>query len=669
MLQLLQFLRRDRTVKPATTPKWLILAIFCFAAVIFAAGCWKYALFRYDGLDLAIYAQTLWKTAHGELFGLTIHAPSYLGDHAELLLVLLAPLYALWSDPRLLILLQAAALAGGAWFLWRYVLARAERLGTDRTWARRAAAALTIAYLASPTLADMGLFEFHFLPFAILPIFAAAVAYERGRFRTFLLWCAAALLVREDVALVVAAFGALAWIDKKPWRWRIAPVVMGIVAFDALTAVVAHFNPDGAYKFAAYYAWLLPAGSQAGATPLAAVAALAHPLRVLGHVATLANLEMLIGLLMPLAFLPLLAPRRLLLAALPLLQIVLTGAGGGEVVARTHYATLFLPGLFLAAGDALLARIPRLKLPGWLPLERKEAARFAYAVGIVTLVFTNLTLGPWPAVARSLFDADLKARATMARAAVAAVPPDAPVAASDALLPHLASRDSVYALRYLFFGTSQFGGHTYAVPPNLAFLAVDADDFLACRAQADATGWMGKHYEGGRERLIALAGEIAWHDGPFAVIARRQGMPSAWYSASESPEPKLLDYRAEISVGQSGLKELVVTARWNRPAEADRYTAYLTVAGHGVWRRWSYPLLAIGPQSEETAAGITTRLAVPVGDLPPGRYTPRLELQKRREAVVLGGLLDSHRVGQEESGWSEEMPEINLDAWSSDDRP
>ena len=62
--------------------------------------------------------QTIWNTLHGHIFeftnpnGTTI--VSRLAFHADFILVLLAPIYALWQDPRLLLLIQTAILGLGA---------------------------------------------------------------------------------------------------------------------------------------------------------------------------------------------------------------------------------------------------------------------------------------------------------------------------------------------------------------------------------------------------------------------------------------------------------------------------------------------------------------------------------------------------------------------------
>src|SRR5207253_281314 len=81
------------------------------------------------------------------------HGMNWLGDHSSLILIPLAPLYALLRDARMLLILQSCALAAGAWPVYR--LARRE---LAREWAAACCAAL---YLLFPALQYSNLFEFH----------------------------------------------------------------------------------------------------------------------------------------------------------------------------------------------------------------------------------------------------------------------------------------------------------------------------------------------------------------------------------------------------------------------------------------------------------------------------------------------------------------------------
>lgn len=239
----------------ARTRQWvaLLLTILAFTAAVSAVGFWKYANYRYGGLDLAIYTNVLFSLSHGGGWRSSIQGSSYLGDHVEPILLLIAPLFRLWPDPRLLIVLQALVLGLTAVPVYFLGATRAAEVGRDAadtlarpraprsleslgrssrssdrdtvpapvaSWSAsshsspRRALVLAGIWLLNPLLWNAALFEFHALAFAPLFLISAAVAYVRRRFWWFILWILLALAVREDVALIVAMFGVVALV-----RW------------------------------------------------------------------------------------------------------------------------------------------------------------------------------------------------------------------------------------------------------------------------------------------------------------------------------------------------------------------------------------------------------------------------------------------------------------------
>ncbi len=492
--------------------KAVISLIIGFMLLISAACFWKYAIFGYNGIDLAYFSQLFWNTVRGRLFVQSIHPHLSLGDHAEFAILWLSPVYAVGRDPRMLLAMQAAALAACAWPIWR--IARFRFSARVSAAFPLAALAMTMAFLLNPALQNVGLFEFHVLAFAALPLLMAMLAYEMGDKKAFAVWCLLALSVREDVALVVAMIGVLAWIEKKPRWWRLTPLMLGAAWFLAAMQVVRHFAPEGSYKYLVYYRWL-------GSTPLEMLKTMVlHPIRVLGHVLTLANFEMVLGFLFPFALFPVLKPKRLLLAAGPLLQIILGAPGGGEVVLDTHYATLFIPALALAAIDgAEVAPYYFRKYVRFLSHLNPVKASFLL-LGICS-AYGAMTLGPLPSVAfRALSDRLSYARAQRDWALLERVPSDANIAASYALLPALSSREHLTSLHYLALGVTQFGEKSYEPPDGLRMVAMDADDLITYRAQFPKTAWAAPHYDGWRKRIEAVLGTPVFSDGTLTLYDR-----------------------------------------------------------------------------------------------------------------------------------------------------
>jgi hypothetical protein len=138
----------------------------------------------------------------------TIRGLPLFGDYASYILVLVAPLYWLWPDPRLLLLLQAVGLAVPAVSLYL--------IGTRRLHSPLAGLAVAAAYLAFPAVQWAAVWSFHPETLAAGFLGLAALAADRQRWRQMAVWLLLALMCKEDVGLVVAGFGALLWTTGHP---------------------------------------------------------------------------------------------------------------------------------------------------------------------------------------------------------------------------------------------------------------------------------------------------------------------------------------------------------------------------------------------------------------------------------------------------------------------
>ncbi len=625
-------------------PGIVLAAGIAIYTVVFAAICFrKYALLGYNGIDLAYFNQVFWNSLHGRFFTQSIHPHLSLGDHAELAIIPLLPFYAIHPDPRTLLALQALAMALPAWPIFLLARERLRRSAASAAMKEAGPLLLALAWLLNPIVQNVTVFEFHILPFAIVPLLFALVEYERGRQVPWLLWTLAALIVREDVALAVAALGLLAWIEKKRAFWKIAPLILGAAWFLAALRLIASFSPDGGYKFMIYYSWL-------GATPAQALLGLfAHPLRTLLHVLTLANLEMVLGFLLTLVFLPLLGPRALILAAGPLLQIVLGAPGGGELILRTHYAVLFLPALFLAAADglprvnAVVSRVRRFGIP--------DARLMTAVIGGIGLVYAMLVLGPLRAAAAGPTDPGLSAeRVRIAKIVLQRIPDDASVAAGYALLPMLSSREHLYSLHYQFLGVTQFGLTPYVLPADTRFVALDTSDLIAYRAQFLNTAWAEPHYADGFARLRSAVGMPVFADGQFILYDR--SFTPMFQSVELLRRPEDQNFLGGIALAGAaetlvpdddlGTPALHLVTAWSadRKPSAD-LVMRLTLkdlTGRIALER-TYPFgNGLYPATELTPEALTTDLYAPLAGLAPGRYLPELALEKDDLVMVLDDL-------------------------------
>ena len=121
------------------------LAAAAFATVFGTASILRHRAFGTGRFDLGNMTQAVWSTANGDFLSVTdVHGEqiSRLGSHFDPILAAFAPLWWVWPNPELLLVVQAVAVAAGA--IPVYWLARKH---LDAEWP---AAALAVAYIAYP---------------------------------------------------------------------------------------------------------------------------------------------------------------------------------------------------------------------------------------------------------------------------------------------------------------------------------------------------------------------------------------------------------------------------------------------------------------------------------------------------------------------------------------
>ncbi|KPJ85075.1 hypothetical protein AMJ57_04380 [Parcubacteria bacterium SG8_24] len=630
--------------------RWLLLVMMVGFVLLFTGlSWWKYAIFAYEGLDLAIFNQVFWNTLNGHFFEQSIHPHLSLGDHAGLIIPVLLPFYGLWPGPRILLLLQALALALPAWPLFLIAKRRiAGHMNSPGLFLGLTPLILAASWLIYPAVHNVAMFEFHLLPFALLPLFFALLAYEQGRKSRFLLFAAIALLVREDVGLVVAAIGLLAWMERRTLWWRLVPAVLGLGWFAAALRLISHFAPEGGYKFLVYYSWL-------GETPAEiALSPFLKPLTIIRHLLTVPNLEMILGFGLPLLFLPYLKPKRLVLLIGPLAQILLGAPGGGALILETHYATLFLPAIFFAASEAIVS-VPKMLTGRSRTLTLREMLGVVIVCYALAGIYSALLLGPvLPAAARIADPAEDRIRARTAERMIELIPSSSSVAASYALLPHLSSRRNLHSLHYLFLGVTQFATHGYPPPDGLRFVALDTRDLITYQAQFPKTSWAAPHYAGGYDRLAAVLGQDIFGQDTFMLYDQAaEAPPQAPLPLSRnalaftngiklhSPEVTLLQDEP------TGDPLLLIAATWSAVRESDREPV-MRLSIHDrdgqTVRERLMPLMNL-PVPTAGLAGTPQRpvIRLPLSGLPPGDYVPQITLQEIDAKLVLDGIR-SHRL-------------------------
>ncbi len=394
------------------------LAVAAFVGVFVAQTWGLHRHFGTYGFDLGIYDQGTWLLSRLRAPFVTVRGLNLFGEHASYILALVAPLYRLWPDPRLLLLLQVVALAVPAVVVYR--------LGARHLANPVAGLAVAVAYLAYPAMQWALTWQFHPETLAAAFLALAALAADRRRTRPMAVWLGLALLCREDVGLVVAGLGGLlALTGQRAVGRRV--LIAGLVWWVLATFLLIPWaNGRQTNLFELNY-------GVTGLGPIALLRALPSMAgRALATALSNRGLGYLLLVLVPLLGLPLLAPPALLPVA-PALFLNLAAIPPEQHQIRYQYLATSAPLLAVATVAGLKA----------LATRRRALLAPALVALVLAAVVSDQRFGPAPWSHDKVVASASPAEPAIRRA-LAMIPPDAPVSAQFDLVAHLSHRVRVY---------------------------------------------------------------------------------------------------------------------------------------------------------------------------------------------------------------------------------
>jgi uncharacterized membrane protein len=413
------------------------------------------ALRRADGLatpafDLAYFQQLVWSIAEGRGFRSSFNPGDFLGLHFSPLLAVPAALQPIWSDARLLSLLQVAALglAVPAAFLFvRAVLQPARAAG----WV---AAALTAPMIVWPITQQQVRADFHPEALALPLVFLAGWAGLTRR--PALMYAAAtlALLAREDQIYPIAVMGILV-AARAPGRWRqgmrrhgmwlvATAAAWGVLVFGVLKPVLRN---GAVYDTDAYYRWL-------GQGPEIVLAPFRHSDAVVTALTRPAGWIVAGWLLLSLGGLALLRPRWLLLLVPPIGAHLLSRQVPQQQILLQYGLLLVVPAVVASAlgarrAIAIVTRAAR--GPGPAAKRGRSAVSAIVGAGLVLVValagvaaFGGGAVPPFSSADAPLWNRP--ASLDRLRSIAAQVPREAPLAVDWGLASAIASRPAIQLL-------------------------------------------------------------------------------------------------------------------------------------------------------------------------------------------------------------------------------
>ena len=399
-------------------------------------------------IDLGYYDNIFWQSIHGHPLACSFIKAGYHGSaHFDPILVVLSPLYLFYPRAEMLLVLQSVWLGAGVVPL--YLIGRA-RLGS-----RLSGVALAAMYAIYPALHGANMYEFHSLTL-ITPVALWLLYFvERGQLGRYWIALVVALLVREDVAILMFFVGVYAILARRP-RWTrlgwvtivVSVVYFGIVKRFFMTSPDLLNSGSNSYSFAYYYDDLIPNHNGVAGMLISFVT---NPVFVLKTVLGEPKILYVLTLFVPLCFLPFCArPGRVMLGW----GIVFCLLASRFAVYSPHfqYSSTIIPFAFAMTPEAL-RQIEEGPFVRWTGLDGGRFRRALLAAAFVASVLVSWKFGGiventafrggFVPVARSLSDKERETYAWI-REQVAKIPPDASVGLTNRTGAHAANRRHAY---------------------------------------------------------------------------------------------------------------------------------------------------------------------------------------------------------------------------------
>lgn len=475
-----------------------LAALIAIYILIFTAMNWRlWHNLRIPHGDSAMYEEHLWNLWHGKGFRSYLDQGLFLGEHIQVIHLLLLPLHLLWPSHLLMEFCESTALALGAIPVFR--MAR-RSTGSDR-----AGLLMSAAYLLY--------FPLHFLDIEVdlktfrpesfcVPFFLWAFdALEEKRFRRALILLAIALSAKEDYSIIIAPLGVwiavMAWweagkkgqrpsafgfrLSADKWAFGIGCglAVFGVAYLLLATRVVIPWFRSGAELH--YVKYFSKFGNTMGEV---AWNMLTNPKLLFGELLTGKTALYALSMLLPVGFVALLSPGRLAVG-LPLFGILCLNELAADP--RHHFHAPLVPVIFWATavgvGNAgmyfsklksLFSPSPSLALSP-SPTADSFARQFVWASAFTSGMFLSLSpagITFWDPYASfslwRLYAHD--SRSDHIAKVLEKVPPTSRVASTDYVHPRFTHLERSYDYSHY---RRKVAGYEDSVPDDTEFIVID----------------------------------------------------------------------------------------------------------------------------------------------------------------------------------------------------
>jgi uncharacterized membrane protein len=405
-----------------------LIALF-FALLYCAISLLKHMNFQSHGWDLGIFDQHIWHLSRFQMGYNTVRlVPSLFGDHFILIFLFVAPAFWIWSDVRMLLIVQAVAVAAGAipiFYVVRYALK-----------SRFCALCLATTYLLFWGTFELIFFDFHEFAFAGPILALTFLCIQREKWWGYFLTLPFLLFIKETMAFLVFFLGLYVIIFHKKWFEGVTTCLISMGWFYAVTQqIMPALSTYDSYYYFKYYSHFGKNWVDAG------IYLATHPWMIIKSIfVPYHKAKLLFFLLAPFLFLPLIGAFAIV-AIPPLFEHLLSNYYPHWEILR-HYHFIFAPIFIFALLDAFPRLHRRLARRGRYMDYRKLVFALCVTILVLQVPFT------FSRSAKTLFNPNFyKLDPKMEKTGydiISMIPPHASVCAQDPVVPHLTHRELIF---------------------------------------------------------------------------------------------------------------------------------------------------------------------------------------------------------------------------------
>jgi uncharacterized membrane protein len=394
--------------------------------------------FGTSGFDLGIYDNLMFNATRGQPFRTTVlfgpAGGNNLASHAEFVVLLFAPIYAIFPRAESLLVLQSSLLGFAAVPLYLFAATQMSR------WL---ALAVAVVYLIYGPLHGPNFYDFHWLPTAIFFHFWLYYAIAARRTKLAVACIVVLYMIREDIAVGMALVGAFLLLSGARPRFGALLAASSAGWFVLDKFVIMPWA--GKWWFANMYAELIPAGESGYGGVVKTL--LTNPIYTLSTVLRGEKVTYVLHLFAPLALLPARRVALLAVASSGALFTLLTTNYAPTLSISFQYTTHWIPYLF---GVSVL-NLRAIGQAAGGAAQRAAVCALAFAALSHSYIFgavlqRNVFVGGFGHIRFSITAAE-RQRYRDFRELVALIPGEASVAATDRECPHITNRRTAYTLR------------------------------------------------------------------------------------------------------------------------------------------------------------------------------------------------------------------------------